>query len=473
MTQHDAINDLKSKLYTEVQLYDTLKKNYNNLLLKRDILSSILEILNSSDPNVLKNNYLALGLQLSSVYGLEEGTHLFDKMMEITQLFSVTINSNSIIYKKISDDFDDFSNQIITMQQQLNLELPFMIEKRRILSNFKYNGLMTVNQIEIIDNIMKKYGVDPKDHIRCLEYIRVHNAKIVNSNYTVSDTVVKMLDSNYQKFIIDDVDDIKYRDKYSKVIDSYLNELGKTDVNDLLDFLSFLPKSKDYSIEEFDYIYQNLINGIIDSIYEDIGYISDVDVYKSLELRKVAISEYNERRIKLGQIRSYYQKNRVDYPSNIELLVDEDTTTDSYVNNLIYLNTSNNISYLERDMKNFPNEYYERVSRLLNGKKKDSLTPTEDKSFSTINAKLKDYSELRDDQVRIIYKHVGNNNYLILGAYVKKVDNLNRLNVTVVGRDRSIDYLNPEILSDALSNATEVEARIANLVENYGRKGNR
>lgn len=124
-------------------------------------------------------------------------------------------------------------------------------------------------------------------------------------------------------------------------------------------------------------------------------------------------------------------------------------------------------------MKNFPNEYYERVSRLLNGKKKDSLTPTEDKSFSTINAKLKDYSELRDDQVRIIYKHVGNNNYLILGAYVKKVDNLNRLNVTVVGRDRSIDYLNPEILSDALSNATEVEARIANLVENYGRKGNR
>lgn len=473
MTQYDAINDLKNKLYTEVQMYDSLKRKYNDLLVKRDILNDVLDILNNDDPIELKNNYLALGLQLPSVYGTEEGTHLFDKIMKTTQLFTTLISKQSIIYKKILDDFQNFSNQSISIKQQLYRDFPLMIEKRKILSNFKFDGLITGKQIEIIDDLMKRYDVDSKDHIRCLEYIRGHNSKIKYSEYFVSDTVVKMLDSSYTKFIIDDVDDIKYRDRYSRVIEDYLCELGKTNVKDLPEFLPFLPDFTEYPIDVFDYIYQNLINGIIDSINEDVEYISSVEVYKTIELRKVAISEYNERRIKLAQISNYYRAVRLNYPSDVEILDVEGGNSNDYVNNLLYLNNSNNISYLEKDMKSFPEEYYERVSKLLDSKKRDTLTPTEDKSFSTINAKLKDYSELRDDQVRIVYKHVGNNNYLILGAFVKKVDNLNRANVTLAKRDVSTDYSNQEVLNNALLNAAEVEERIASLVDNYGRKGNR
>lgn len=473
MTQHDAVNDLKSKLYTEVQMYDSLKKEYNDLLIKRDVLGDLLDILNSEDPIELKNNYLALGLQLPSVYGMEEGTRLFDKMMKNTQLFTTSISKQSAIYKKILDDFQKFSNQLIPMKQQLYRDFLPMIEKRRILSNFKFDGLITGKQIEIIDDLIKRYDIDSKDHIRCLEYIRGHNSKIKNSEYFVSDTVVKMLDSNYTKFIIDDVDDIKYKDRYSRVIEDYLCELGKTDVKDLPEFLPFLPDFTEYPIDVFDYIYQNLINGIIDSINEDVEYISSVEVYKSIELRKVAISEYNERRIKLAQISNYYYAVRSNYQSDVEILDVEESNSNDYVNNLLYLNNSNNISYLEKDMKSFPEEYFERVSKLLDSKRRNTLTPTEDKSFSTINAKLKDYSELRDDQVRIVYKHVGNNNYLILGAYVKKVDNFNRANITLAKRDVSIDYSNQEVLNNALLNAEEVEKRIANLVEIHGRKGNR
>lgn len=116
MTQHDAVNDLKSKLYTEVQMYDSLKKEYNDLLIKRDVLGDLLDILNSEDPIELKNNYLALGLQLPSVYGMEEGTRLFDKMMKNTQLFTTSISKQSAIYKKILDDFQKFSNQLIPMK---------------------------------------------------------------------------------------------------------------------------------------------------------------------------------------------------------------------------------------------------------------------------------------------------------------------------------------------------------------------
>lgn len=239
MTQHDAVNDLKSKLYTEVQMYDSLKKEYNDLLIKRDVLGDLLDILNSEDPIELKNNYLALGLQLPSVYGMEEGTRLFDKMMKNTQLFTTSISKQSAIYKKILDDFQKFSNQLIPMKQQLYRDFLLMIEKRRILSNFKFDGLITGKQIEIIDDLIKRYDIDSKDHIRCLEYIRGHNSKIKNREYFVSDTVVKMLDSNYTKFIIDDVDDIKYKDRYSRVIEDYLCELGRTDVKDLPEFLPF------------------------------------------------------------------------------------------------------------------------------------------------------------------------------------------------------------------------------------------
>ena len=62
---------------------------------------------------------------------------------------------------------------------------------------------------------------------------------------------------------------------------------------------------------------------------------------------------------------------------------------------------------------------------------------------------------------------------MILGAYVKKVDNFNRANITLAKRDVDIDYSNQEVLNNALLNAEEVEKRIANLVEIHGSKGNR
>ena len=46
-----------------------------------------------------------------------------------------------------------------------------------------------------------------------------------------------------------------------------------------------------------------------------------------------------------------------------------------------------------------------------------------DKSFKAIHKQMKEYRELRWDQVRIVYKHLSENNYLIVGAFVKKDNN--------------------------------------------------
>lgn len=70
-------------------------------------------------------------------------------------------------------------------------------------------------------------------------------------------------------------------------------------------------------------------------------------------------------------------------------------------------------AYIEKDIEDVPKEYLNRVKKLLEGFKTNTLVDREIEGF-TANGKLKGYKKLKDDQVRIVFRNI-NNNYLILG----------------------------------------------------------
>ena len=52
--------------------------------------------------------------------------------------------------------------------------------------------------------------------------------------------------------------------------------------------------------------------------------------------------------------------------------------------------------------------------------KKDKLKPSQTKPLNEV---YPGNSEIKDDQIRIIYRHIKDNEYVIIGVFIKKDDN--------------------------------------------------
>ena len=70
-------------------------------------------------------------------------------------------------------------------------------------------------------------------------------------------------------------------------------------------------------------------------------------------------------------------------------------------------------------MGSIPKEYYSRVYELIDNFINGTNAPGEIKPLSN-NKRAKGIFELKDDQVRIVFKHIKDNIYNIIGAFAKK-----------------------------------------------------
>lgn len=480
MKLKECVNDLKSKLYIEVQDYQHTKSKFDELCMKRDVLKEIVDIVENNDVRIINDNLFLLGMQLPIIYGEVEGNRIFDMIMET--VFKQNASDNNLdneiknskfklLQSKLNDDCLSFINEIKLLESKLILRKSEIIEYRRILSNYKYNGLITPSQVDLLVNFMTKYNMDGKDQIRILESIRIHNIRVKDSDSKISYTVVNMLDNSYEKYEIDQLDELRNQNKFSTTIDSFCRTLKMG--NSVEEVINLMPEldSGSYTLEEFDYIYKSIINNLIDELIDSITSISDSEIYNDIELRKVVIQEYNENRYRYNKIMDDYQSKRQNYFENLEQQFSNQK--EEITNNLFYkLAAFGEISYLEKDIKDFPEEYFPKVRQLLEKKKNGKTTSDIDRSFNA-HKQLKGYRELRVDQVRIIYKHLSQNNYLIVGAFVKKSDNDRKMYRTMVERGTDVDISTPELLQTQLENSIEVENRLYSMIDEKARKGSR
>ena len=100
-------------------------------------------------------------------------------------------------------------------------------------------------------------------------------------------------------------------------------------------------------------------------------------------------------------------------------------------NNLFYLINKNSKCYLLSDVKDMPFEYISKITELISKFKDNTISNKKNKKLD-FNS---EFSELKDDQIRIIYKRIKDNNYLIYGAFIKKDDRKYRADFNnVIGR---------------------------------------
>lgn len=274
-----------------------------------------------------------------------------------------------------------------------------------------------------------------------------------------------ILDTEFDKFEDIYVENSNFKKEYNNIFELYKNFIDNVsnpeDIKEIIDKPSL---EENPNIERFEYIMIKLLNYYQSKMLEIKNIIYDEDCYCNEDFKKEIIQEFNI-------IRSRYRK--IMYVYNTEKLKLErqdilDTELPT-VNNLFFAQTISGNIYVESDIMEIAKENLGKVSLLLNKLRTNTLAGSESKALIE-NKKFKGYKELRKDQIRIIYTHLSDNNYLIVGVGTKKTDNDLTLYKKMIDRNINYDLSNFEC---SLNENDKVKIKIDDYIKENQRKGSR
>lgn len=122
-------------------------------------------------------------------------------------------------------------------------------------------------------------------------------------------------------------------------------------------------------------------------------------------------------------------------------------------------------------MDSVPYEYYNTVLELISNFVSGKNAKGEVKHLKN-NGKLVGFMELKYDQVRIVFKHIKNNIYNVVGVFAKKANNDMTMYQTMANR-MIPDVTTEEKLNKQLELGEIILKQLTNLVEVKSRKGTR
>lgn len=223
-------------------------------------------------------------------------------------------------------------------------------------------------------------------------------------------------------------------------------ESRNEEVQKLLSILDYL------SDEEKKYLYAKMLNIYQNKILKLQELLGNIEIYEDKEAVSMIKDEFNDIVEKYSIIRDFYD----DIGQN---KISKDTVTESndkFIRRLYYStnNKGNEKCYFVRDLMNIREESYETILQLL----KDFKTGDNSKL-----KKLTDYDntiEIKEDQIRIILRILGKNNYSVLGVFIKKDDNDRTAYRNTAGRitaKKDDEY--SKLVEDYLENFVKENAR--------------
>ena len=438
-----VLNPAKAKdiIFVEIRKYEYLinkNKEYTN---KIQMLEDVINIL-KSDIHILEENLGGLEFLISAILSEQESKKCYKN---ISNYFYAQKYSNDERYllqcqKSYFITLKYLEDLLESLKLEKEINETNLIRKKDKVQTYKIiyklisnSGFLNTNLIDDFKNLMLSYGYDNIQIVRTLENFNINFAKHRNDK-TPNYTKINMLDKEYDKYDIAAIENYLYKDKITPQINSIYNSLIKYSFDEIL---PFLPRYNDENVtlEEFDYLFKNIINKLIDDLMESVILITDVDYYK--DSKNPIIQEYNKTLSLYNTLKRFYEEER----EALDRRFNKEENQEETVNNLIYFYPAQSQkSYIENDLKNIPEEFYYDVMKLLNNLKKNNLNSNNSKRFNG-NKKLKKFLELRDDQLRIMCRKISDNNYSILGIFQKQDDNDVTKYLSLAGRyPNNVDY---------------------------------
>lgn len=430
------------------------------------------------DTQNLYDNKLYISVLLSTIYNNDCLNDLFYQAFyalkqEEKEKYESLLKRVMFDYKEALNKQEALNNQLINAKYLTTTAKysVFYLRNRRPLQN---KGYTFKNIRKIISYYATMGEISEKDEILLLNEIEYYNRNIIESNNVKEkeyaniayNEVPNILNSGFEMY--DDIEVASSRKGtimgFVTEIKSFIEQINKDEI------ITLIEEYKKYNIEENEFAF--IINEILKFyLFKALDYyeiLLDSDIHGDRGVKNDAIATYYQMVERYLLIRKYYYEI-----TDIEVI--EDSEEEENFIEEIYDENPRKIIFSHpavdptktkflMDIKDINEEYYQTILDMINNflEKKKKL-----KSL-TNNRNVKNFTELKDDQVRIIVKHIKDNIFCITGVFIKKSNNdmkayrtmCNRIIPDISSKDKEKQELEfGEITMDSFKKIVNEKAR--------------
>ena len=469
------IKELKQKKEKLVQDI-TFKPLYEELLPKL-----------KATPEEIEEQKFEISLLFSTLYKDDIYLNRFYSLLPNLQNLKDTRKEFKELVNKIYKDYQDNEKEIQSLDAQIKRSNNLLSTARRTKYNLKYSVPVTqyrydIENIKAILSYFETIGeISNKEFLLLVNEIELYNRRVtteetnkreVDYNETLYNEVPNIINAGYQEH-----DKIEVLDERKSTLDKMADEI--------LNYIEFLKpdeiienieKYQQYNIEdnEYSYIVTRILNKYQEELISLYELLSDKEIFLRRKDRLEVVRDYYKNLHMYLFLKEYYETLN-EYE---ELEPVEEEPTEEVNNNqteprkLIYATASNNPSKTRiiSDMNDLPKEYYEKIEKLLNDFK---YRKRDHKILKTLKRRVggKLSSELKDDQIRIVYKQINEDTFIIIGVFIKKDNNDRRFDLI---QSRAIPIIDTEEkLQRYLALAEKQENELSQKVKEEGRNYSR
>lgn len=479
---------LRELLDKYIAEYEGLKDIYSDYVTKCELYKELVSCFKTEE-NIFDNKF-PIVILLESIYNDQIYEKEFYSLLY--KLERSEYNSKNEIRSfltMIDRDYSRIAKETVSLKNRINRNRKIVSSARRARLSFKYNSPIEDTKYvvgdlrKIIDYYELSGEITAKDVLKCINFLDFYNRIIISTSekgnkkeedYTnrMYNEIPNILDAGYEVIEEPEVD-ISRKATLNRMVEEITNTLRCTKKDKILEYLESYEK---YELDnnEYNYVIVNVLNNFNDELISYYQLLLDKETYSRVGNRKEIIEDYYTELIRYLVVRDYYNKyNEVIIDEEDIALTDEEEKELQDEKRLIYSTSLANPTKAKiiGDMDDVPKEYYTTVLDLITRFKKGTTVRSEVKPLGN-NKKLKKIMELRSDQVRIIFKHVKDNIYNIMGVFTKKDDN-NIMMYQIMANRMMPDVSTEEKLNKQLELGEITIKQLTDLVETKGRKGTR
>lgn len=380
---------------------------------------------------------------LNKISFLEKNIITYEHVIEDLNKKFISKRAKKILYEnyRIEITKDNIPILIETIKNDLYITKE-NLEKLRgryklcvfVKNTLRYRQIVLPFLIDFINEELRKDDIAEVELIKINELIKIHNVNIKSNQYNTIlgkdlHLILNMLNHGYEEIEI-------FENTRSTKLDLIVNKFREVvDNNSLAVIIANFDYEKIYeNIYEpvdFRYIYTEILRYIQLKIWELIEMVKNEEFYFDIETLKIIKDEYKDYLDKYLYFRNKVDEIDLEIENSLEEEIDEEISADEeneteleneIVNNLYYSSSSPepNKCYFMKDLVTIREESLGKIEELLKRFKQGKKLNIKHLS----GGKEKGFIEIKHDQIRIILKLINNNNYSVMGVFIKKSDNL-------------------------------------------------
>lgn len=433
---------LREFLFKYIGNYLSLEKQADDFSYNISLYEDIINILS----HCVHGNYdeiLTLNILLDTLFG-NKYDDLIQCIYSNKKLSLLNIRDKNLI-TKINGYFDEIKREYNSLKEKhyelvkkLNNDKEKYISARRTISSLKYFQIISKDDIRNISLLLKTENNEELDCSMVVESLFVHNKNVLSrqKGFVFSDKYkfVNLLSLGFEKIELPDVSDESKLNKIADaIIDIFENYDERIETEDYAKILPVIGVEVNDS-DELKYVLIKVLESIQIRMSREIEALKDEDFIMDLEIKNMIASLCYELINRYIFIRNYMDSEVEKYEK--EELSDEPLEVEEEVGkkkNLFYLMNSNGKCYFLSDVENIEYEYLGKIYDYIEEFRNGTIAVKDDRAMVTLS-KMKKFKEIRGDQIRIIYKKIGDNDYLIYGVFIKKDDKKFKFDYYKVGQ---------------------------------------